>query len=468
MKYNSFFANLSLWLALCAGLMLSSCEKSPKLTVSPQNVTFDAFPEELIDIEISTAVNWTVTVIQNEEWLLVSPKSGKGNGTITLEAAEHHEFSERVARIAISGEGVKTDTVRVYQAPDADIQQYIKDETFREFCLENYDTDPSDGKISMKEARKVTFIDVSEMQISSLAGIDYFPKLTRLDCSYNKIESIDLSKNKELLNLNCSYNSIKSLDVSSNTEIKTIKCSDNPITHIDVSGLTKLTDLWIDNADLSSIDVSSNEKLEWLFISNNKLENIDVSHNPELMQLMCGENDLAELNVSNNTKLVTLYCGNNKFNSLNLDNNTALEDLYCTSNLLTVINLSKNVSLTGLNCAHNKLSSLNLSNCQYLTRLYCESNQLTELILSSNKALVYLHCDANLLTTLNLNNNTELSGFRCTYSKLQNSIDLSKNTKLAYIELQNNPNLKTISVWSSFVEKKEYIKDEDAKWVKIP
>ena len=469
MKYSRFFACLAF-----AGLVLVSCDKSPEIEVSSRNVIIDAFPEEPVIIDISAGVDWTITVIQtDEEWLTVSPLKGKGNETVTLKADENHEFTERTARLAISGNGVKTDTVWVVQMPDIDISEYIEDEAFREYCRMKFDNDPADGKISMKEARSVkgneNEINVRRLKIKSLAGIEFFVKVTKLNCSDNELESLDLSKNVELRELNCSNNFIKTLELSSNTELRKLNCSYNPISHIDVSELERLTDLDIYSAELTQIDVSNNTRLLWLAISNNKVTNVDVSKNPELQGLECNDNGLTSLNVSSNTKLRTLYCDNNKLSTLNLDNNTALTHLWCNSNLFSVINLNNNKDLQTLVCNNNKFSSLNLSNNTKLTQLVCNANQFTTLNLNNNKELKQLHCDANQLTSLELSNNIKLEDLSCSANRLQSEVNISKNNGLSYIDLRNNPNLSTIYVWLGFIEDKKYHqKDEKAQWVRVP
>ena len=469
MKYCHFFT-VSLRL-LCACLILASCQKTPEIKVFPANKIIDAFPEEDATFDISTDVDWIITIKPiippDEDWLTVSPMQGKGNATITIKAGENPTFDARYASIAISGNGVKSDTVWVTQMPDVDLKNNIEDEAFREYCLQHFDED-QDGIISMKEARRAFEIIVKRLHVHSLAGIEYFINITKLDCRDNEIESIDVSNNLKLRELDCFNNAIRSLDVSKNVELRKIDCSYNPIDHIDVSGLTKLTDLFVHSSELTSIDVSNNPKLEWLAISNNKVMNIDVSNNKELQGLECNENGLTTISVSNNTKLLTLYCGNNKLTTLNIDNNTALSHLWCNNNLLTSINLNNNKDLQTLMCANNSFSSLTLSNNTKLAQLYCSANQLSTLSLSKNIDLKQLHCDANPLTTLDLSYNTKLEGLRCTDSKLQNEINIAKNNRLIFIELQNNPTLSTIYVWQGFIEISDYKKDKTAQWVRIP
>ena len=472
MKCNLFYANVSLCL-VCAGLMLVSCEKTPGIRVSSDYVIIDAFPEEPVNVDISVKVDWTVKVIHTDEaWLTVNPLQGKGDATITIEAAENHEFTERIARIAISGVGVKTDTIRVVQMPDMDISEYIEDEAFREYCLREFDKSPTDGKLSMKEARSVakeTAINVRRLHIKSLAGIEYFVRVEKLYCNDNEIESLDVSKNLALRDLNCSNNSIKSLEVSANVELRKLNCSYNPIQHIDVSELEKLTDLDIYNAELTSIDVSNNARLMWLAVSNNKVANIDVSKNPELQGLECNDNGLTSLTVSNNLKLRTLYCGSNKLNTLNLEKNTELTHLWCNNNQFSVLNLNNNKDLQTFVCSNNNFSSINLSTNTKLTQLICNTNHITTLNLNNNPDLKQLHCDANQLTSLDLSSNTKLEDLSCTANQLPKELSINKNDRLNYIDVRNNSNLTTIYVWQGFIEDERYHKkDKDAQWVKLP
>ena len=447
---------------VCAALMLVACEKSPDLRISSRDIIIDAFQDEPVTIDISAGVEWTITVIHPDEtWLSVSPLQGKGSATLILEADENPDFTERTAYIAISGNGVKTDTIMVIQLPDIDILAKITDEKFREYCLSEFDNDPKDGKISTREARSVFEIKAGRMQIKSLAGIEYFTKLERLNCRDNNIENLDLSENLALKILNCFNNSIKTLDLSNNVDLRYLDCSYNPIPHIDVGGLEKLTDLFIHSADLTNIDVKNNTRLIWLAVSNNKISNIDVSNNKELQGLECSENGLTDINVSGNSQLRTLFCGNNKLSRLNLENNPALTQLYCNNNELDELDLSKNAALQSLNCSNNKFRDIIL-HCPNLTELYCSGNSISRLNLSNLADLKQLHCDGNPLTDLDLRNNLKLEGFRCSNNKLLNEIDLSKNNKLTYIDLTSNSTSLKVLVWQGFFCNPDYKKDKIA------
>ena len=66
-----------------------------------------------------------------------------------------------------------------------------------------------------------------------------------------------------------------------------------------------------------------------------------------------------------------------------------------------------------------KLTSINLSKNTALKYLYLENNKLTTLDLSNNTALITVDCHGNQLTNLKLGDNTALTRLDCSYNKLQ-------------------------------------------------
>ena len=232
---------------------------------------------------------------------------------------------------------------------------HFQDETFRNYVSENFDND-KDGKLSEKEIDNVTGINVSLSEIESLKGIEYFSKLTYLDCYNNELTNLDVSKNTELRMLNCHSNRLRSLDVSQNTALTELGCSSNQLTSLDVSQNTALTNLVCFNNQLTSLDVSKNELLLFFYCYNNQLSSLDVSQNTELIRLNCYSNRLRSLDVSQNTALTELVCSSNQLTSLDVSQNTALESLWCE---------------------HNQLTSLDISNCKNLIEL-CQKGRFVE------------------------------------------------------------------------------------------
>ena len=188
------------------------------------------------------------------------------------------------------------------------------DQYFRDYVKKNIDTD-GDTTLTEEECMAVTDMNIKgnpqsipAVKIKSLEGIEYFPNLESLDCSYQGIRDLTyLSENRELTELYCQSQKptvsgkMKSLNLENNTKLKIVDASFNDITHLvlpDSStleyldlynnsfrgypnlNLTKYTSLRylnFSNTDISSILLPNTETLEEVSCYSTKLSNIDVS-----------------------------------------------------------------------------------------------------------------------------------------------------------------------------------------------
>ena len=98
---------------------------------------------------------------------------------------------------------------------------------------------------------KQTFTIISCDETGSASG-----NLTALDCSNNKLISLDVSTCTALYFLNCNSNSLKVLDMSHLFALRYLYCSNNYLQILDVSGCTALTQLGCIGNSLSSLDAS--------------------------------------------------------------------------------------------------------------------------------------------------------------------------------------------------------------------
>ena len=114
-----------------------------------------------------------------------------------------------------------------YEGEDAIALQWIRDENFRNWIAEQ--SYGQDGWIIPAEIAEVTVIEVPDMKIKSLKGIEYFTALEELNCNNNELTELDISKNTALTELNCGSNQLKSLDVSKNTALTYLYCYGNLI-----------------------------------------------------------------------------------------------------------------------------------------------------------------------------------------------------------------------------------------------
>lgn len=239
-----------------------------------------------------------------------------------------------------------------------DVRDQMDDITFKQYCLENYDTN-KDGKVSASEADSVTQINVEHKFIHSLKGIEVFHNLSVLNATYNDLTTLDISKCKSLTYMRCSLNEITSLIVNGCTTLTRLDCG------------------------------------------YNKLTTLDVSQCVNLLILQCAENKLESLNYSGCTKLKHLDCSFNNISSIDLTHYTKLEGVSCRDNHLTTIDASKCPELYLLDCTNNNLTgTLDLSMCGKLKVLWSYRNpNLSEVWLKTGKVLTALEIDDQVTAT---------------------------------------------------------------------
>ncbi len=121
-----------------------------------------------------------------------------------------------------------------------------------------------------------TNLNVSNSNISSLEGIQYFKGLLRLDCYSNQLTSLDLRRNSNLRILYCYSNELTALNVSKNTALTGLFCYSNLLTNLDLSQNIALRGLECDFNNITSLDVSNNVELTQLSCSSNQLLSLDL------------------------------------------------------------------------------------------------------------------------------------------------------------------------------------------------
>lgn len=145
---------------------------------------------------------------------------------------------------------------------------HFPDENFRDRVAFYCDKD-HDGTLSQDELNRVTELYVDHANIKDLTGIELFPNLDKLDCKYNNLTRLDVSKNTKLTKLYCESNQLTGLDLSKNTALTELNCQDNQLTSLDLSKNTALTKLYCALNQLTSLDLSKNTALTILGCSGN-------------------------------------------------------------------------------------------------------------------------------------------------------------------------------------------------------
>ena len=208
------------------------------LLSSTKNAVLEGTSGAIISIKLIADNSFTGGSISLENILLVTPNEKE------LKPANVEYTIQPVGDIAINATN-------------------FPDKNFRDFLLKQ--SYGMDGVITKEEIDEIKKMDVSGKEIESLKGIEFFTALTELICGYDRLTSLDVSKNTALISLECRYTQLTSLDVSKNTALTYLYCWDNHLlTSLDVSKNTALTTLFCDNNQLTSLDVSNNPALTWI------------------------------------------------------------------------------------------------------------------------------------------------------------------------------------------------------------
>lgn len=220
----------------------------------------------------------------------------------------------------------------------------IPDANFKAALLANTSINTiDDGEITYGEAEAFTgIIDVENLGIAALTGIEAFANLTQLDANRNDLTSVDLAYNTALTHVFLWTNDLETIDLSRNTAITNLNLNSNQLMGLDVSNQANLFTLQCQSCGLTNLDVSSNADVQFLLLNNNDLSSLDVSNNPDLHTLNIPDNNLSSLDLTSNIVLQALDARNNSLTAVDLrnGNNTGISSVSLSGNsLLTCINV---------------------------------------------------------------------------------------------------------------------------------
>jgi protein phosphatase 1 regulatory subunit 7 len=185
------------------------------------------------------------------------------------------------------------------------------------------------GKIEISEAATVKELDLKDLGIVNLEGINGFKNLEELICNNNKISKLDVSGLKKL---------------------KGLYIANNPLAELNVTGLTQLENLYIQNfGGVYGLDRSF-------------LKSLDISTLTNLKELKCGRNLLTKLDVSGLKNLEILECEANRLESISLRNAQNLRQVNLKENpLVGTVDIRGLTTLEYFNCEGCQLLYLNMS-----------------------------------------------------------------------------------------------------------
>ena len=311
-------------------------------------------------------------------------------------------------------------------ATDVEINETnFPDEIFRNWVL----SQPfiHNNILTPSDLSTFTQIKVSNKNIGSLKGIEFFTMLNYLECNQNQLTSLDLSKNVRLTYLTCTNNQLSSLSVSGCTELTTLNCQNNQLISLDVSGCTALKDLscYLNQIKGAAMDAFVESlpvrtcTIKLIDTTNPNEQNIITTTQVETAKSKGGKPMYYILSSGYNARLYwSEYFGSDpsmgegvEINEENFPDenfrNWALGQRNASDGVLTPIELE---SYKTISINNNGIKSLTgVEYFVFLESLGCEGNQITTLDVSTFKEMTYLNCSNNQLTSLDVSQNTKLT-----------------------------------------------------------
>lgn len=322
----------------------------------------------------------------------------------------------QVADIAAAANWATTKDATASFSLDCTIFTLIPDAKFEDKLIAlGIDRDGKNGKVATESIATLTSLDVSSSSIANLTGIKDFTALTYLDCGWNIITSLDISKNIALTTLACYGNKLTTLDVSQNLALVNLQCWNNQITSLDVSKNISLTRLGCSSNKMNILDVSKNVALSYFSCFNNKLTslnlkngtntlitngNIELSSNPDLRCIAVDDSTYSNTNWANK-KDTTAFFSSYDCSTISTIPDTKFEDKLIASGIDTdgkngfVLN-SSIASITTLDVSNSAIANLKgIEGFTALTTLNCSGNLFAKINLSKNASITTLNCSNN-------------------------------------------------------------------------
>ena len=240
-------------------------------------------------------------------------------------------------------------------------EENFPDNNFRSAIMYSGFNEDYNDVLTDEEIANATSLSVSSYSITNLKGIEFFTALTELNCQFNQLTALDLSKNKALTSISCYSNQlnveamdalIASLPTVSNGKLYVSYpygdgnlCTADHVAAAKAKGWTAYDSDGNEFAGivvLCKIDENSfpDENFR-TYLANN---NIDSNGDGYLTDTEVANQtymDLSDKGITSLkgieffTKLTSLYCNNNQLTSLDVSKNTALTSLYCYGNKIT-------------------------------------------------------------------------------------------------------------------------------------
>ena len=191
-----------------------------------------------------------------------------------------------------------------------------------------------DGRVLNANVSGITSLDIAANNITDLTGIQDFVSLTILECSRNKLSSLDVTKNIALNLLNCWGNNLTSLDVSKNTTLTYLSCFQNQLTILDVTKNIILSQLYCSFNQLTSLMLGNG--------NNKNLFGFNAFSNPNLKCIQVDNKSYSDANWSTSKDATASYSNSCSVTTIPTNNSAPIitasgNQIYCSGTSVKIV-----------------------------------------------------------------------------------------------------------------------------------
>ncbi len=359
---------------------------------------------------------------------------------------------------------------------------YIGEETFPDDTFRSWVLQQSYGQdciLTTSEIASVTSIDVKDLGIYDLKGIESFTAITTLDCSNNNLENLDLSNNTALYIIDCYNNRLNVPAMEAFVQsLPKVYGRQGVLTVIDNSNSNEGNSMTTAQANAARskkwiVQCTQGEFEARVIIDEGSFP--DAKFRAWILQQSYGQDFI--LTATEMDGIQTLYVNDMQIADLTgIENFTKVTILGCSQNQLTTLDVTRLTNLRQLNCAQNKLETLDLSQNTSLVFLNCSQNQLKQLDLSSNNKLNNVSCYSNMLKPIHMKDLFDLHLPDRTGNALEGTLrvldcdDENEGNDLTNVDitLATNKNWKVMNrINGSWVEQTSKIAESDLMITKV-
>lgn len=238
----------------------------------------------------------------------------------------------------------------------------ITDPNFENYLIAKGYDDVLDGYVKKENVKNINGLDLDNLNINSLQGIEGFSSLTWIYFRNNNIQNVNFSQNINLKKIVGENNALTNITLPQNNKIETLLLAHNQLTQLNISTQLNLTYFSAGNNNLTEINVKNNIKINDLSLNENNISEINLNNNTSIENLVIHNNNLNNLNISKLTKLRMLVASNNNLTSIDVSNNLELDFIVLFNNYIESFDMTTNEKVKSLSISYNNLKYLNIRN----------------------------------------------------------------------------------------------------------